>query len=63
MAENKKNHWSNFDSPYETQPPKGAAEGPINYGGVAEIPEAKDPMGVMPPNATQRNIGPRGGQG
>ncbi len=54
----KGNHWSNFDSPYETQPPKGNAEGPIDYGGVAEITEANDPMGVMPKDAKPRNIGP-----
>lgn len=54
----KKDMLSNFDSPYQTQPPKGAAEGPIEYGAVTEITDANDPMGVMPPNAKPRNIGP-----
>jgi hypothetical protein len=58
-----KSYFSNFDTPYEVQPPKGAAEGPINYGGVTTISEAKDPMGVMPPNAKQHNLGPHGGEG
>jgi hypothetical protein len=54
----KENHFSNFDSPYETQPPKGSAEGPINYGGVAEADDHADPLGVLPREAKQRNIGP-----
>jgi hypothetical protein len=58
-----KNYFSNFDTPYEVQPPKGAAEGPIQYGGVTNIPEAKDPMGVLPPMGKEHNIGPRGGEG
>jgi hypothetical protein len=53
-----KDSFSNFETPYQTQPPKGSAEGPINYGGVAEITEANDPMGVLPKEAKQRNIGP-----
>ncbi len=63
MAEKKGSSFSNFDTPYEVQPPKGSAEGPINYGPVATIPEAKDPLGVMPSEAKPHNIGPRGGQG
>jgi hypothetical protein len=60
-----KNDFSNFDSPYQTQPPKGAAEGPIDYGKAAGIAgdAFRDPMGVMPPDAKQHNIGPRGGEG
>lgn len=57
MAE-QKNYWTNFDTPYQTQPPKGAAEGPINYGGIADIPVANDPLGVMPKDSKPRNIGP-----
>lgn len=58
MAE--KNHFSNFDTPYETQPVKGSAEGPINYGGVAQVAsdEPNDPLGVLPKDAKPRNIGP-----
>ena len=63
MAEKKSNDFSVFDTPYQTQPPKGSAEGPIDYGKVSKIPEANDPMGVMPPNAKQHNIGPSGGEG
>ena len=58
-----KNYFSNFDTPYQTQPPKGSAEGPIEYGKVTSIPEANDPMGVLPEDAKQHNIGPRGGEG
>lgn len=57
--------FSSFDTPYQVQPPKGAAEGPINYGkasGVAREAFA-DPMGVMPEEAKPHNIGPRGGEG
>jgi hypothetical protein len=57
MAKNKE-FFSNFDSPYETQPPKGSAEPGIVYGGVTQIPEAQDPLGVMP-EADQKNIGPK----
>lgn len=57
-----KNNFSNFDSPLETQPPKGSAEGSLDYGKVASIPEANDPMGVMPEQA-KRNVGPKGGEG
>jgi hypothetical protein len=59
----KKDTFSNFDTPYETQPPKGSAEGPIQYGGVTEISPANDPMGVLPDTAKPRNIGPGGGEG
>jgi hypothetical protein len=54
----KGNHWTNFDTPLETQSPKGSAEGTIDYGGVAEISDANDPMGVKPKDAKPRNIGP-----
>ena len=56
----KGNHFDVFDSPYETQPPKGAAEGPIDYGGAAEVADDSrtDPMGVLPVAAKPRNIGP-----
>jgi hypothetical protein len=62
VAKNK-DYFTTMDTPYMVQPPKGAAEGPIEYGGVTNISEAKDPMGVMPPDAKQHNIGPRGGEG
>ena len=54
----KKDMLSNYDSPLQTQPPKGAAEGQIDYGGVSEITEANDPMGVLPRDAKNKNIGP-----
>lgn len=56
----KGNHFDVLDTPYETQPPKGSAEGPINYGGVAEAADdtRHDPMGVLPRDAKPRNIGP-----
>lgn len=57
---NKDNFLSNFDSPYQTQPPKGSAEGEIKYGEVTTIDDARDPMGVMPNDAKPRNIGPKG---
>lgn len=59
---NSKDHFSSFDSPYETQPPSGSAEPGIVYGGVAEVAtdEIKDPLGVMPEEAKPRNIGPKG---
>ena len=55
-----KDHFSNFESPYEVQPPKGSAEGGIDYGGVAEVADdaRNDPMGVLPIAAKPRNIGP-----
>ena len=54
----KGNHFDVFDSPYETQPPKGCAEGGIDYGAVAEADMRNDPMGVLPSDAKPRNIGP-----
>jgi len=56
----KGDHFSVFDSPYEVQPPKGSAEGPIEYGGVADVADdaRTDPMGVLPKDAKPRNIGP-----
>jgi hypothetical protein len=64
MAKNK-DHFSNFDSPYETQPPKGSAEPGIDYGGVAQVAsdEPSDTMGVLPVDAKPKNIGPSGGEG
>lgn len=55
-----KDNFSNYDTPYETQPPKGSAEGPIEYGGVADVADdaRRDPMGVLPIAAKPRNIGP-----
>ena len=53
-----KDNFSVFDTPLETQPPKGSAEGPINYGGVAEADTRNDPLGVLPKDAKARNIGP-----
>lgn len=52
------NDFSNFDTPYQTQPPKGSAEGKIDYGAVAEADMRNDPMGVLPKDAKPRNIGP-----
>jgi hypothetical protein len=56
----KGNHFDIYDTPYETQPPKGAAEGTIDYGGVAEVADdaRTDPLGVLPKDAKPRNIGP-----
>lgn len=54
----KGNHFDVFDTPLETQPPKGSAEGPLDYGGVAEYDLRNDPMGVLPKDAKPRNIGP-----
>jgi hypothetical protein len=62
MAEKKSDYFSNFDTPYQTQPPKGSAEGPIDYGKVTTIPEAADPLGVLPEKAKQHNVGPKGGE-
>jgi hypothetical protein len=55
------NHFDVFDTPYETQPPKGSAEGGIDYGAIADVDAElvrKDPMGVLPVEAKPRNIGP-----
>jgi hypothetical protein len=54
----KNDYFTAFDTPYQTQPPKGSAEGSIDYGGVTAIPEAADPLGVLPKDAKPRNIGP-----
>lgn len=62
MAKNK-DYFSNFDTPYLVQPPPDSAEGKIDYGKVTAIPEANDPLGVMPVDAKQHNIGPHGGEG
>ena len=55
-----KDNFDIFDTPYETQPPKGSAEGPIIYGGVADVAKdaRTDPLGVLPVAAKPRNIGP-----
>lgn len=58
-----KDYFTTMDTPYQTQPPKGSAEGPIKYGGVTSINDIPDPMGVMPEDSKPHNIGPRGGQG
>lgn len=60
-----KDHFTSYDTPYETQPIAGSAEPGIVYGGVAEVAseEVKDPLGVMPADAKPRNIGPAGGEG
>lgn len=59
------NDFSAFDTPYQTQPPKDSAEGPINYGKASGIARDafRDPMGVLPAEAKQHNIGPGGGEG
>ena len=61
----KENDFSNFDTPYMVQPPKGAAEGGIDYGKASGIAKDafRDPLGVLPPDAKQKNIGPSGGEG
>ena len=57
-----KDFFTSFDTPYQTQPPKGSAEGPLEYGKVTSLPDtARDPLGVMPEDAKPRNIGPKGG--
>jgi hypothetical protein len=60
-----RDHWDNYDSPLETQPPKSSAEPNIDYGGIAEVAgdKVRDPTGVLPEEAKQRNIGPHGGEG
>lgn len=58
-----KDYFSNFDTPYMVQPPKGSAEGQLDYGKVTSIPVANDPLGVMPEEAKQHNIGPGAGKG
>jgi hypothetical protein len=60
-----RNDFDILDSPYQTQPPKGAAEGPIDYGRASGVAKEafNDPLGVLPPDAKQHNIGPRGGEG
>jgi hypothetical protein len=66
MAKNgSKNDFSTMDTPYQTQPPSGSAEGPINYGKASGIAgdAFRDPMGVLPSEAKQHNIGPGGGEG
>jgi hypothetical protein len=59
------NDFSSFDTPYLVQPPKGAAEGPVDYGKASGVARDafKDPMGVMPSEAKPKNIGPAGGEG
>jgi hypothetical protein len=61
MARDRDN-FSNFDTPYEVQPPKGSAETNINYGGVAEVAgdKVRDPLGVLPPEGKQGQVGPSG---
>lgn len=65
MAKKERSHFTNYDTPYEVQPPAGSAEPNILYGGVAEVAsdEPHDPLGVMPEDAKPHNIGPRGGEG
>lgn len=60
-----KSHFNVFDTPLEVQPPKGAAEPGIDYGGVARVAddEPHDPSGVMPEEAKPRNIGPSSSEG
>lgn len=65
MAKNKSD-FTNYDTPYEVQPPPGSAEGPIEYGGVAAVAGKgiRDPLGVLPADAEKpKNIGPGGGEG
>ena len=59
MARKGTNDFSEFDTPYMVQPPKGSAEPNIEYGEVTKIPEARDPLGVLPEDAAPRNIGPK----
>jgi hypothetical protein len=53
-----KDEFSNFETPLQVQPPKGSAEGPLEYGEVAEADMRRDPMGVLPKDTKARNIGP-----
>jgi hypothetical protein len=54
-----KDFFTSFDTPYQTQPPKGSAEGPIEYGGITDGPNNHaDPLGVLPKDAKPKNIGP-----
>ena len=66
MAKNSSD-FDNYDTPYEVQPPKGSAEGPIEYGGIGQVASKgnmTDPMGVMPEFGQRpKNIGPEGGEG
>jgi hypothetical protein len=66
MAKNKSD-FDCYDTPYEVQPPNGSAEGPVEYGavvGVAAKGQMRDPMGVLPVDASRpKNIGPGGGEG
>lgn len=56
--------FDNFDTPYEVQPPKGSAEGPIDYGRVTALPkDFNDPLGVLPEEAKPKNIGPSSSEG
>jgi hypothetical protein len=55
MAKNS-DYFTTLDTPYQVQPPKGSAEGPLDYGKVTTIPEFNDPMGVMPENSKQRPV-------
>lgn len=55
-----KDFFTNFDTPYQTQPPKGSAEGPIDYGKVTNLPNNfNDALGVLPVEAKQHNVGPK----
>lgn len=55
----KSDYFTTMETPYQVQPPKGAAEGMLDYGEVTNIPEANDPLGVLPADAKPRNIGPK----
>lgn len=67
MAKNGKSDFDTMDTPYQVQPPSGAAEGPIEYGQVTSPSKRgnfNDPLGVLPVDATKgRNIGPGEGEG
>jgi hypothetical protein len=49
-----------MDTSWTTQPEKGSAEGPIDYGKAANSPEPPDPMGVMPDMPPAPRVGPVG---
>jgi hypothetical protein len=50
--------FSALETSLEVQPEKGAAEGPIEYGGAAKSSVPRDPMGVMVEGGGKQ-IGPK----
>jgi hypothetical protein len=46
------------ETSWNVQPPKGSAEGDINYGKAASSPEPRDPMGVVPEEPSTKKLAP-----